>query len=376
VLDALKRLIADIVSVRNEHPFLPIFTWCLLSSASETEGGIAALADCLSGKAAAEKWLRETLPEQVAHLCSLPGAQYIADVLSDSSLDPMVRLTAEKAHLYSPLGRAPHPQRPVVIGSDEEMNFDGLRCQDLSNVEITTSHIKIHEDDSEEEDEACLLLSNTARVMLFRQLYVAFEMAFEKWRFIAAEMKQHELLPPEQESLMKTNREAGRQAPPSLSLEVPLLDAGSKVRYKPSGETVKLDVEVQAAQPQSAPQLAPTPAPAPAASPSSPSTHQDAEPPDGLLCPITNELMEDPVLCADGHSYERTSIQEWLQSHHTSPLTGMTLEHKLLVPNHALRKVAEEWQGAKLIADLNQLPTPCCGIPTYSVVAAHTAVRS
>ena len=58
---------------------------------------------------------------------------------------------------------------------------------------------------------------------------------------------------------------------------------------------------------------------------------QEAEPPDGLVCPITDELMLDPVLCADGHSYERASIREWLENHDTSPLTGVSLEHKLLV---------------------------------------------
>ncbi len=31
--------------------------------------------------------------------------------------------------------------------------------------------------------------------------------------------------------------------------------------------------------------------------------------------------MRDPVVCADGHSYERAVIEEWLQDHDTSPLT-------------------------------------------------------
>jgi len=75
---------------------------------------------------------------------------------------------------------------------------------------------------------------------------------------------------------------------------------------------------------------------------------QEAEVPGGLVCPITDELMLDPVLCADGHSYERANIQAWLENHDTSPLTGVALEHKSLVPNHALRKVAEEWQNANL----------------------------
>ena len=97
-----------------------------------------------------------------------------------------------------------------------------------------------------------------------------------------------------------------------------------------------------------------------------------AEPPDGLLCPITAELMLDPVLCADGHSYERASIQEWLENHDTSPLTGLALEHKWLVANHALRKVAEEWKSvkSKSFVDLDQIPgpTPCCGVPANRAV--------
>ncbi len=38
-------------------------------------------------------------------------------------------------------------------------------------------------------------------------------------------------------------------------------------------------------------------------------------------------LMVDPVIAADGHTYERAALQEWLQHHTTSPVTGATLEH-------------------------------------------------
>ena len=40
------------------------------------------------------------------------------------------------------------------------------------------------------------------------------------------------------------------------------------------------------------------------------------------FCPITCEIMEDPVVAADGHTYERTAIAEWLEHHDLSPLTG------------------------------------------------------
>ena len=47
--------------------------------------------------------------------------------------------------------------------------------------------------------------------------------------------------------------------------------------------------------------------------------------------------MCDPVLCADGFSYERSMITEWFGRNNTSPMTGEKLAHKQLVANNALR---------------------------------------
>ena len=72
----------------------------------------------------------------------------------------------------------------------------------------------------------------------------------------------------------------------------------------------------------------------------------DALAPPSFLCPVGQELMRDPVTCADGHSYERTSIEQWLASHNTSPKTGAVLANNTLTPNHALRNSIEEWLTA------------------------------
>ena len=58
-----------------------------------------------------------------------------------------------------------------------------------------------------------------------------------------------------------------------------------------------------------------------------------------LCCPITQARMVDPVVTADGHSYERAAIVAWLARSDVSPLTNMPLLHKELVPNHALRSL-------------------------------------
>ena len=40
-----------------------------------------------------------------------------------------------------------------------------------------------------------------------------------------------------------------------------------------------------------------------------------AEPPAEYLCPISMRTMVDPVVTADGQTYERTFIEEWLRTH-------------------------------------------------------------
>ena len=62
-----------------------------------------------------------------------------------------------------------------------------------------------------------------------------------------------------------------------------------------------------------------------------------AEVPDDYICPITTEIMTDPVITADGFTYERAAITEWLRTKDTSPKTGATLESKALIPNHLVR---------------------------------------
>lgn len=59
--------------------------------------------------------------------------------------------------------------------------------------------------------------------------------------------------------------------------------------------------------------------------------------PDEFRCPITREIMEDPVICSDGHTYDRQAITRWLSSHGTSPKTNQRLANREVIPNHTLR---------------------------------------
>ena len=64
-----------------------------------------------------------------------------------------------------------------------------------------------------------------------------------------------------------------------------------------------------------------------------------AEVPEDYICPITTEIMTDPVSALDGFTYERAAITEWLRTKDTSPKTGTKLESKALIPNHSLRSM-------------------------------------
>ncbi|XP_062196300.1 U-box domain-containing protein 8-like [Phragmites australis] len=63
--------------------------------------------------------------------------------------------------------------------------------------------------------------------------------------------------------------------------------------------------------------------------------------PDDLRCPISLEVMTDPVILPSGHTFERRSIQRWLDGGHlTCPVTNLPLPPSPpLIPNHALRRL-------------------------------------
>eukprot|EP00210_Caulerpa_lentillifera_P008538 g8144.t1 len=62
---------------------------------------------------------------------------------------------------------------------------------------------------------------------------------------------------------------------------------------------------------------------------------------DGLLCPISKDIMEDPVILKEtGNTYDRSSIQEWFElGHSKDPLTNVKVSSKELLPDLVLQDV-------------------------------------
>ncbi|GLT89215.1 hypothetical protein SLE2022_072090 [Rubroshorea leprosula] len=66
--------------------------------------------------------------------------------------------------------------------------------------------------------------------------------------------------------------------------------------------------------------------------------------PDEFRCPISLDLMRDPVIVASGHSYDRNSIAQWMNSgHYTCPKSGQKLIHMAITPNYALKSLVHQW---------------------------------
>jgi len=92
--------------------------------------------------------------------------------------------------------------------------------------------------------------------------------------------------------------------------------------------------------------------------------------PADFTCPITYDKMKDPVVASDGHSYERSAIEEVLRGPHPlSPLTRATLG-TALVPNLNLRRRIEEHE-----AELDRMAEQVAARLATAVAEAESAAN-
>ena len=68
------------------------------------------------------------------------------------------------------------------------------------------------------------------------------------------------------------------------------------------------------------------------------SAAQSVQIPNEFLCPISKQVMKDPVIACDGHTYERCQIEEYLKKHNISPVTKKVMEHSFVFPNEVMKK--------------------------------------
>ena len=106
--------------------------------------------------------------------------------------------------------------------------------------------------------------------------------------------------------------------------------------------------------------------------------------PEGLRCPITNMLMNEPVMAADGFTYDRAAITDWIEFHRTSPKTGAQISPRLF-PNIEKKFQVDQWRSSQPtptpmeailsnIAWANSSQDVCNGLLNLSALVAQKEV--
>ena len=83
--------------------------------------------------------------------------------------------------------------------------------------------------------------------------------------------------------------------------------------------------------------------------PSNSGNNDDDSIPQSFRCPLTFEVMTDPVLDSEGNTFERKALLKWLQKSSQSPVSRQNLNENVLVPNIALRDMIHNAMGEKWI---------------------------
>jgi hypothetical protein len=64
---------------------------------------------------------------------------------------------------------------------------------------------------------------------------------------------------------------------------------------------------------------------------------------DSFLCPISQEIMSNPVITPSGITYDRKSIMNWLKKSSDCPITKMPLNASDLITNYSLKNAIAEY---------------------------------
>ena len=99
--------------------------------------------------------------------------------------------------------------------------------------------------------------------------------------------------------------------------------------------------------------------------------------PNEFLCPITLEIMTDPVICEDGYSYEKKSIYDWLERSVSSPMTREPISKDRIQPNESLKKAIDSWlENRSFKREFDKKDFDNISLETVSLTTNHTNEHS
>ena len=101
-----------------------------------------------------------------------------------------------------------------------------------------------------------------------------------------------------------------------------------------------------------------------------------SEIPDRFVCPLTLELMKQPLYSKYGHSFERKAILQWLSTNDTCPVTRKPLSPSLLIPNNQLKSQIANWSANNIYTTQSD-PTPTAfNVTQASAIASGVSLMS
>ncbi|KAK7392689.1 hypothetical protein VNO78_21133 [Psophocarpus tetragonolobus] len=87
----------------------------------------------------------------------------------------------------------------------------------------------------------------------------------------------------------------------------------------------------------------------------------EIEVPQYFICPISLQIMKDPVTAITGITYDRESIEQWIfaNKNTTCPVSKQPLPRDSdLTPNHTLRRLIQAWCTQNASLGIVRIPTP------------------
>ena len=71
-----------------------------------------------------------------------------------------------------------------------------------------------------------------------------------------------------------------------------------------------------------------------------------------LECPITDEIMKEPVVTPSGNSYEKKALQDWLKVKQADPKSAEPLNNNQIYPNLFMGNVINKFK--KLMENIEE----------------------
>mmetsp|Transcript_5799 Transcript_5799/g.8761 ORF Transcript_5799/g.8761 Transcript_5799/m.8761 type:complete len:725 (-) Transcript_5799:170-2344(-) len=148
---------------------------------------------------------------------------------------------------------------------------------------------------------------------------------------------------------------------------IPVTACSSPISFSISSCTPVGSASLSCGVPSSSSSSSSVVAASPSLSPPLPSEDGEVAIPRGFICPISLEVMTDPVIAADGHSYERSMIEGWLGKSKISPMTNLALPHTNIITNTALKNAIVEFMELhgkiELKTKKRKAPEPAPAVP-------------